>query len=131
MRTREDIEAYIIRSGLSYKELREETWILHEPDSTENIVVTIAGPLVVFRLKVLALDTVADGKSEGLFAKLLEYNAQEMVHGAYGIANGAIVLTCSLPVENLDYNEFQGTVDDFSLALSNHYETLATFRGAA
>ncbi len=51
--------------------------------------------------------------------------------GAYGVADGAVVLTAALRVENLDYNEFQGTIDDFSLALTRHYETLAAFREAA
>jgi hypothetical protein len=129
MRTREDIEAYLIRSKMAYQEVEEDMWVLHDPDTGENIVVRLAGPLVVFRLKVLDLDKVKD--SAACFQKLLELNAQEMVHGAYGIANGAIVLTCSLRAENLDYNEFQGTIDDFTLALTNHYETLNQFRADA
>jgi hypothetical protein len=129
MRTREDIESYLIRSGLSYKEVEDDMWIVHDPDTGENIVIRLAGPLVVFRLKVLELDKVKD--EARLFEKLLRFNAEEMVHGAYGIADGAIVLTCSLRLENLDYNEFQGTIDDFTLALTNHYQTLATFRADA
>ena len=36
-------------------------------------------------------------------------------------------MTGTLRMENLDYNEFQGTFDDFSLALSNHLDTLRGF----
>jgi hypothetical protein len=129
MRTREDIEAYLIRSGLPYEEVGEDMWIVHDTSSTENIVVRLAGPLVVFRLKVLETSQVKD--ADKLYQKLLELNAGEMVHGAYGIADGAIVVTCSLRMENLDYNEFQGTIDDFTMALTNHYETLAAFRADA
>jgi hypothetical protein len=129
MRTREDIESYLIRSGLPHEQVEENTWILRDPDSGENIVVVVAGPLVVFRLKVLDLDKVK--RLAELFRKLLELNAEEMVHGAYGISNEAVLLTCTLRLENLDYDEFQGTIDDFSLAISKHYEMLAAFRDAA
>ncbi len=126
MRTREDIESYLIRSKMSFQEVEEDMWIVREADTGENIVVRLAGPLILFRLKVLDLDKIRDRAA--CFQKLLELNAEEMVHGAYGISDEAIVLTCSLRVENLDYNEFQGTVDDFTLALTNHYETLSQFR---
>ena len=126
MRTREDIEAFLTRSGLPHKEVEENTWIVHDTSSAENIVVRLAGPLVVFRLKVLELGQIKD--ADKLNVKLLELNAQDMVHGAYGIADDSVVVTCALRVENIDYNEFQGTIDDFTLALTNHYETLSAFR---
>ena len=129
MRNREDIESYLIRSGAKYSEVEDDMWVVYDSGSTENIVVRMTGPLVLFRVKVLELSTIK--RREELYGKLLELNAEDMVHGAYGIANDAIVLTCAMRLENLDYNEFQGTIDDFSLALTNHYEMLASFRDAA
>jgi len=130
MRSREDIESYLMRSRLPFEEVgTEDMWILRDPSWGENIVVRLAGPLVLFRVKVLELAGVA--RKDALFEQLLRLNAADMVHGAYGIADEAVVLTCALRVENLDYNEFQGTIDDFTLALSKHYETLAAFRSAA
>jgi hypothetical protein len=132
MRTREDIEAYLMRSGLPYEEVGEsggDMWVVSDSSSGENLVIRLAGPLVLFRVKVLELATVK--RKPELFERLLEFNASDMVHGSYGIADGNVVLTCALRLQNLDFNEFQGTIDDFSLALSNHYETLASFRDAA
>lgn len=132
MRTREDIESYLMRSALPYDEVGadgEPMWVVRDPSSGENIVVRMAGPLVLFRVKVLEIESVE--RKEELFEHLLGFNTSDMVHGAYGIAEGNVVLTCALRLENLDYNEFQGTIDDFSLALTNHYETLASFRTAA
>jgi hypothetical protein len=132
MRTREDIEAYLMRSGLPYEEVGEsggDMWVVQDSSTGENLVVRLAGPLVLFRVKVLELATVK--RKPELFERLLELNASDMVHGSYGIAEGNVVLTCALRLQNLDFNEFQGTIDDFSLALSNHYETLASFRDAA
>ncbi|MCB9659748.1 MAG: hypothetical protein H6726_19020 [Sandaracinaceae bacterium] len=127
MRTRDDIEAYLVRSQLPYRELGDEgtMWLVRDPDWGEHVVVNLAGPLVIFRMKVTTLDAIE--RTEEFFATLLEMNARDMIHGAYGITDGVVVLTCTLRAENLDYNEFQGTFDDFSLALSNHLDTLRGF----
>lgn len=127
MRTREDIEAYLLRSGLPYEEIAPETWMVRETGGGAGpIVIRFDGDIVLFRLKVLELSEQAN--REALYQRLLELNATDMVHGAYGIADGAVVLTCSLRAENLDFNEFVGTLDDFTLALTNHYESLGDLR---
>jgi Tir chaperone protein (CesT) family len=77
---------------------------------------------------VLELREVADRAA--LYEELLRLNASDLAHGAYGISDGAVVLTCTLRIENLDYNELQAVLDDFSLALANHYERLTKFRVA-
>lgn len=132
MRTREDIESYLLRSNLSFNDVGdaadeedEAMWLVRDTTTGENIVVRMAGPLLLFRVKVLDLDHVRE--REPLFLRLLELNAQDMVHGAYGIADGAVVLTAGLPLESLDYNEFQVTVDDLTLALNNHYEHIKAY----
>ncbi len=136
MRTREDIESYLLRSNLSFKDVGaqgeakdEAMWLVRDPSSGENIVLSLAGPYLLFRVKVMELSEIE--RQAELFKRLLELNANDMIHGAYGIADGALLLTAALPLENLDYNEFQGTVDDITMALTNHYETLAAYRTGA
>jgi len=132
MRTREDIESYLMRSGIAYEALddaEDAMWIVRDHSSGGTILVRLAGPIVFFRSKVLRLGVVND--PEKLFRKVLELNASDMVHGSYGISGEDIVLTCALRLENLDYNEYQGTIDDFSLALTNHHTVLAEFRDQA
>lgn len=140
MRTREDIESYLMRSNLSFQNVGEDEaenngsgpsnmWLVRDGSSGENIVLSLSGPILLFRVKVVELSEIKQAPE--LFRRLLELNATDMVHGAYGIADGSIVLTANLPLENLDYNEFQGTVDDLTMALTNHYETLTAFRATA
>ncbi|MEM9070289.1 MAG: hypothetical protein AAGE52_17410 [Myxococcota bacterium] len=134
MRTREDIESYLLRSNLSFQDVGEVEgervmWLVRDTTSGENIVVSLAGPILLFRVKVMELGEVEEKKTE-LYERLLEINANDMIHGAYGISDGAVVLTANLALENLDYNEFQGTVDDLSMALTNHYETLTGYRAS-
>ena len=126
MPSREDIEAYIRRSELGYREVDEQTWIVRTDSKVENIVVRLEDPLVLFRVRVMELEGVRD--FAGLFRKLLELNTAEIVHGAYGISDDSVMITGALVLESLDYGEFQRTIDDIALAISNHYETLASFR---
>ena len=126
MRTNQDIEGYLIRMGLRYEELAEGTWVIHdEYESIDNIVVTHNAPIVLFRVKLL--DVPKSGDLQGLFRLLLEFNATEMVTGAYAIEGNAIVALDTLQSENMDYNEFQAVVDGLTLCISNHYDRLMKF----
>ena len=127
MKSREDIESYLMKLGVPYELLGPELWNI-KPQSSENLLVTIAGPVVVFRVKVMNLPP---GPKEPLYAALLTLNAREMVHGAFGIEGEAVVITHALQLENLDYNEFQAVVEDITLAISKHYPLLSKFRPAA
>ena len=128
MRTRQDLESYILRAGLPHEEVSENLWVLRDTANGENIVVNLAESLVIFRMKIMELKGVNDRTA--LFTKLLALNSSEMIHGAYGIADDALMLTCTLRINNLDYEEFVGTIDDFSLAINKHYEELSAFRAA-
>jgi hypothetical protein len=129
MRSREDIESYLARAEVQYEVVGDDgMWLVHDSGLGENIAIKAAGPLLLFRVKVLDLAEV--GETAALFEELLKLNASDLVHGSYGIAEDAIVLTCTLEIENLDYNELQAVLDDFSVALANHYEKLTKFRVA-
>ncbi len=126
MRTRDDVESYLLMSGVSFREVAADTWVVRDREGQyENLAITVAGPLVVFRLNVTPLATVRD--KAGLFEELLRINASDVVHATYGIAEDAIVLSCALRLEALDYSELSGTLEDFSLALSNHTKRMARY----
>jgi len=125
MRTREDIEAYLGRSGHPHREVAEDTWLVNDPsESADHVVVRITEELVIFRMKVLELSRVDPARREEFFEMLLRFNAEDMVHGAYGIEEENLVMIATLRLEHLDFNEFSGTLDDFSLALTNHHPKL-------
>lgn len=129
-KTIEDIDNYLIKLDMPYEEIGKGMWVIHDQyDHIDNIVVAFTPPVVVFRVKVMELPKGSD--QEGLLRELLELNASEMVAGAYGLEDNNIVITDTLQAENLDYNEFQASVDAITLALSNHYPRLAKYRGQA
>jgi hypothetical protein len=128
MRTAADIQSYLLNMELTYDEPREGTWVVQGLDGVDNLVITLAGPVVVFRVKVMEVPRL---HREELFRTLLELNATEMMHGAYGIEGEAVVISDALQLENLDFNEFAATIDDISLAVASHHGRLAKFREAA
>lgn len=126
MKTNDDIESYLIALELAYETLDEGLWLVHI--DAADIVVAHTPPVVVFRVKIF---DVPNTRREDLFRRLLELNAQEMVHGAYGIEDDVVVLTDSLQSENLDANEFNASLESMALAVAEHHQTLAEFHKAA
>jgi hypothetical protein len=123
MKTAEDIESYLLKAGLPYERIHPGFWVL-KLDGHENLAVSIAGPVVAFRLKVMDLPVAG---REGLFRALLSLNTSEMVHGAFGLEGEAVVIVHALELENLDLNEFQAVVDDMTMAVAKHYPNLSKF----
>lgn len=127
MKTAEDVESYLLKLGAKYDTSAPGLWIVH-PEGGENLVVSIAGPVVAFRMKVMVVPVE---NREKLFETLLRLNTSDMVHGAFGLEGDAVVIVHALALENLDYSEFSAVIDDFALAVGKHYERLNKFRPAA
>ncbi|HEX5726897.1 MAG TPA: YbjN domain-containing protein [Longimicrobiaceae bacterium] len=128
MVTREDVENFLSRMEMETEEIGEGMWLARNDHEGPAVVISYSPPLLVFRLKVL--DVPKDGeRCAELYRKLLEYNASDLVHAAYGLEEDDVVLTESLELENLDFNEFQATVDSFQLAVASHMEALSPYRG--
>ena len=128
MVTGQDIEGYLIKMGVSYDELGKNTWMIRDNDDhVDNLVVTFNEPIVVFSVKLA--DIPDDCDRLRLYEELLKLNAREMLHGAYGLEGNSVVATDTLQAENLDFNEFQASVDALNLSLTAHYRRLAPFFG--
>jgi hypothetical protein len=123
MKSAEDIESYLLQMGVTYEAAKPGIWVL-QIGGQGRLAVSIAGPVVAFRLKVM--DLPAQGREE-LYRALLELNTTEMVHGAFGLEGDAVVIVGALQLENLDYNEFQAVVEDMSMAVGKHHSTLARY----
>jgi hypothetical protein len=84
--------------------------------------VHLTPPLLVVRLKVWDLPP---GEELGkLYRKLLEWNANDVVHGAYGIEEGYLILTDTLELETLDFPEVQASLESMQMAASSHMDQI-------
>jgi hypothetical protein len=129
MVTREDVVNFLNRMELDFEEVSEGMWLAY-PGGTEGgtpVVLSYAPPLLVFRMKVLDLPSDVE-KCTQLYKQLLQANASDLVHAAYGLEEDDVILTESLELENLDFNEFQATIDSFGMAMATQMESLSAFR---
>jgi hypothetical protein len=122
MATRDNIEHYLIQMEYPFESVESNIWIIR---NTANVVVTYEPPLVLFRMKLMEIPKV---RREEFFKLLLELNASQMIHGAYGLEEENVVLIDTLQSEHLDFNEFQASLDALLLASSQDYQKLKAFR---
>lgn len=126
MTTREDLESFLIRMGLESDEVEEGMWIVQGPDGGAPIVVHYSPPVLLLRLKVIDLPAGAgDGVLAPLYRRLLELNANDIVHGAYGIEEGDVILSDTLELETLDFQELRSSYESLAFAASSHLPGLA------
>ncbi len=124
MLSREGLDAFIDRLGdgeVESKEVAEGLWVISS--GAGEIVVNYAPPVAVLRVNIVDLPE-DQGEQVAIMRKLLELNATDLVHGSYGVEGTHVVLTDTLELENLDYNEFQASVDSILLALASHVPSL-------
>src|SRR3954447_15009780 len=122
MKSAEDVESYLLRIGVAHETVHPGFWLVKTDGPP--LAVSLAGPVLAFRLKVMELPRT--GREE-LYRTLLDLNTTEMVHGAFGLEGDTVVVVHALQLENLDLNEFQAVVDDMSMAVAKHHTKLARF----
>jgi hypothetical protein len=123
MKSAEDIESYLLTANVAYETIKPGIWLVQVGEAG-RLAVSIAGPVVAFRLKVMDLPKTG---REDLYKTLLQLNTTEMVHGAFGLEGDAVVLVDALELENLDFNELQAVIDDMSMAVTKQHATLARY----
>jgi hypothetical protein len=125
MTSRDDVQAYLDRLDMPVDLVAPDMWRVKTPEDAE-LVVHYAPPVLVLRVRVMQLPADAT-KSAELCRRLLEYNARELVHGSYGIEGDHIVLTDAMELSELDFSEFEASVDSLALALASHLSALAPY----
>ena len=119
MVTREDLESFLIRMDLEYEEIEEGMYLVRGRNAGLPMVVHYADALLLIRLKLMDLPGDVDGRVD-LYRTLLELNATDMVHGAYGIENGELIISDTLELETLDFHELQASLESMQLAAAGH-----------
>lgn len=129
MVNREDLESFLIRMDVEYEEVADGMFLIRTADGDLPIVVNHSPPLVIVRLKVMDLPP-AEGGREELYRKLLELNATDVVHGAYGLEETELILSHTLQLETLDFPELQAAVESVQMAASSHIDTIRNLASA-
>ncbi len=118
MATKETVEKYLIHFDEPFEEIGDGMWVIRDDfDNIDDIVVWFDEPLIVFRVKLFELP---EGNNEKLYRFMLERNSL-LTHGAYAIEGDSVVIVDTLETENLDYNEFEGSVNALAMEIVEHY----------
>lgn len=129
MVSREDLESFLIRMDLDYEEVDEGMFLTRGEGDGAPVVVHHADALLIIRMKVMDMPP-EDENSLALYRTLLELNANEVVHGAYGIEDGDLILSDTLELETLDFLEMQASMESITLAAATHMEQIRNLAGA-
>ena len=128
MVTREDLESFLIRMDLDYEEIDEGMYLVRGRNAGLPMVIHYADALLLIRLKLMDLPERPDGRGE-LYRTLLELNATDLVHGAYGLEDEELILSDTLELETLDFHELQASMESIELAASGHMEKIQELAG--
>ncbi len=123
MVTRDDVESFLIRMDLDYEEVDEGMYLVKSRNGGPPIVIHHSEPLLLIRVKVMDLPDSGEGLSD-LYRKLLVLNATDVVHGAYGVEEGEVILSDTLELETLDFVEVQASLESVLMAVSSHLEEI-------
>ena len=120
------IEQYLIDLKYNYQEVKPNLWLLEDTEhNLEGVLVMYAEPVIIIRVQVM---NVPKQNQLEFFTKLLELNAGDMIHGAYGLEGDKVVIINTLEYETLDYQGFRAALDAISLNLTQHYPILSVYR---
>ncbi|MDH3270726.1 MAG: YbjN domain-containing protein [Gemmatimonadota bacterium] len=127
MVSREDLESFLIRMDLDYEEIKEGMFLVRGRNHGFPFVVHHDEALLLIRMKLMDMSDTNESKE--LYRTLLELNAAEIVHGAYGIEEGELILSDTLELETLDFLELQASMESIELAAATHMETIRDLAG--
>ena len=128
MVTREDLESYLIRMDAEFEEVDDGMFLVRPENGGAPIVVHYSEPVLVVRMKVMDLPTRSDGLGD-LYETLLRLNVSDVIHGAYGIEEGQLILSDTLQLGTLDFEELRASLDSVQMAASSHLSRIKALAG--
>lgn len=123
IRTSEDLEAQLTRLERRYERSEGGTLMLSLGPAQPPVALRLVPPVLLVQV-VVGEGPKSDAKAAPLYKKLLELNASSLVHAAYGLQGGRIVLSSALELDNLDLNELEAVLADIDIALGEHVPML-------
>ncbi len=120
------IEQYLVDLMLTYQQVEDNLWLIDDDDHALNgVAVALTDSLVTVRVAVM---NKPQKNLTEFYETILELNAKDIIHGAYALEDGKVLLIDTLEYDTMDYEEFRAVMDAFSLALTQHYPILSKFR---
>jgi len=123
IRTSDELEAQLNRLERRYERSEDGTFMLSLGPTQPPVALRLVPPVLLVQV-VVGDCPKSDAKAAPLYRKLLELNATALLHAAYGVDGGRIVLSSALQLDNLDLNELEAVLADIDVALGEHVPVL-------
>jgi Tir chaperone family protein CesT len=121
----EDLEGHLARLNRSFERAEDaDVYLVSMGPGQPPCALNISPPVLVVQVRVAGAPTKDDAGSARFMRRLLELNVSGLLHAAFGIESGQIVLTSALELQNLDMNELEAVLNDLDMALSQHVPSL-------
>lgn len=125
----EDLEAYLHRLDRRYQRLDDGTCLVSLGAGQPPAAMRVAPPVVVLQVDIGPAPEGEGPDVARLFRRLLELNATDLMHVAYALEDGHIVLVAALELETCDLSELEAVLANFDLALAQHVPDLRQLAG--
>jgi Zn-dependent protease with chaperone function len=123
----EDLEGHLTRLNRSFERAEDaEVYLVAMGPGQPPCALNVSPPVLVAQVRVAEAPAADDAKSASFMRRLLEINASGLLHAAFAIEAGQIVLTSALELQNLDTNELEAVLGDLDMALSEHVPGLVS-----
>ena len=118
------IERFLEARGRAFTKVNEATFLVTLAPAQPAAILRVQPPVAVVQVDVgdVVFRTLADECA--FYKKLLELNANDLLHASYGLDNGRVQLSAALELDHLDDNELEAALSDVALALGNHIPML-------
>jgi hypothetical protein len=124
IRSNEDLEGFLSRLDRRFEKLPDGTYIVSMGAGRPLVAMRLAPPVLVLEV---VIGKVPQGSAEQLatlYRRLLEYNADGLLHAAYGLQGEQIQLSAALELESVDLNEVEAVLADLDMALAEQVPAL-------
>ncbi|HWO11746.1 MAG TPA: CesT family type III secretion system chaperone, partial [Polyangiaceae bacterium] len=125
--TNEDLEGHLTRLARGFERAEGgDVYLVSMGPGQPLCALSISPPVLVAQVRVAVAPPRDDAGSARFLRRLLELNAGGLLHAAFGIEGGQILLTAALELQNLDTNELEAVLGDLDQALAEHVPGLVS-----
>ena len=125
IRTNEDLEGFLTKLERKYERVADDgTYVVSMGPGRPLVAMRLAAPVLVLEVVIGEVPAAPAERLLVLYRRLLEYNADQLLHAAYGIQGQQIMLSAALELVSVDLNELEAVLADLDMALAEQVPVL-------
>jgi hypothetical protein len=124
IRTNEDLEGFLTKLERKFERAADGTYIVSMGAGRPLVAIRVATPVLVLEVVIGDVPSAPTERMLVLYRRLLEFNADQLLHAAYGIQGQQIMLSAALELVSVDPNEIEAVLADLDMALAEQVPQL-------